>query len=183
VIRESRITNNFGEKMKKHSGMRPQDIVILLKIASIEENWLAKELSVGLKISASEISESLNRSAIAGLISMDKKLLMKKALLEFIEFGLKYVFPQKPGAITRGIPTANSAEPLRQLLHTDEIFVWPYSKGELRGQTIEPLYSTVPEISFKDNILYELLALTDAIRIGKVREQKIAINEIRKRIG
>ena len=168
--------------MKKHSGMRPQDVVILLKIASINEVWLAKDLSVNLKISASEISESLNRSAIAGLISMDKKILMKEALLEFIEFGLKYVFPQKPGALTRGIPTANSAEPLRQLLHSDEIFVWPYSKGDLRGQSIEPLYSTVPEISLNDKILYELLTLTDAIRIGKVREQKIAMKEIRKRL-
>jgi len=61
--------------------MRPQDIVVLLKIALIKENWLAKDLSKNLKISASEISESLNRSAIAGLLSADKKILMKTPFL------------------------------------------------------------------------------------------------------
>ncbi len=168
--------------MKKHSGMRPQDVVVLLKLAIVNESWLAKDLSKGLKISASEISESLNRSAIAGLLSADKKILMKKAFLEFLEFGLKFVFPQKSGAVLRGIPTAHSAPPLNQLLNADEIFVWPYSKGKFRGQTIEPLYKTVPEISLTDEKLYELLALTDAIRIGKMREQKIAIDELKKRI-
>ena len=168
--------------MKKHSGMRPQDVVVLLKLAIMKENWLAKDLSKNLKISASEISESLNRSAIAGLLSADKQILMKKAFLEFLEYGLKFVFPQKSGAVLRGIPTAHSAPPLSQLLNADEIFVWPYAKGNYRGQTIEPLYKTVPEISLTDEKLYELLALTDAIRIGKMREQKIAIEELKKRI-
>ena len=168
--------------MKKHSGMRPQDVVVLLKLAIIKENWFAKDLSKNLKISASEISESLNRSAIAGLLSADKQILMKKAFLEFLEYGLKFVFPQKSGAVLRGIPTAHSAPPLSQLLNADEIFVWPYAKGNYRGQTIEPLYKTVPEISLTDEKLYELLALTDAIRIGKMREQKIAIEELKKRI-
>ena len=46
--------------MKKHSGMRPLDIVVLLKIALYKgENWKAKDLASNLKISASEISESL----------------------------------------------------------------------------------------------------------------------------
>lgn len=169
--------------MKKHSGMRPQDIVILLKIALKRENWLAKDLSNSLKISASEVSESLNRSVIAGFLSVDKKILMKKALIEFLEYGFKYVFPQKPGAIVRGIPTAHSAPPLNQLLQADEIYVWAYAKGEKRGQAIEPLFRTVPEVCIQDEELYELLALTDALRIGKVREQKIAIEELRKRIN
>jgi|ERR1035438_373583 hypothetical protein len=168
--------------MKKHSGMRPQDIVILLKMAISPHNWLAKDLSNSLKISASEISESLNRSAIAGLLSDDKKILMKNSLLEFLEFGLKYVFPQKPGAIVRGLPTAHSAPPLNQLLQGGEIYVWPFARGEFRGQSIEPLYRTVPEICSQDQELYELLALTDALRFGKVREQNLAITELRRRI-
>lgn len=169
--------------MKKHNGMRPLDIVILLKISMYkEENWLAKNLSNNLKISAGEISESLNRSVIAGLLGADKRTLMRKTLIEFLEFGLKLVFPQKPGALVRGIPTSLSAPPLNKLLNTDEIFVWPYSKGTYRGQAVEPLYKTVPEIAVQDEGLYALLALTDALRIGKVREQKIAIEELKKRI-
>ena len=50
--------------MKKHNGMRPHDIVILLKIAAKgKTQWFMKDLSYELSISASEISESLNRSA------------------------------------------------------------------------------------------------------------------------
>jgi hypothetical protein len=169
--------------MKKHNGMRPQDIVILLKIAISPNNLFAKDLSYSLKISASEISESLNRSAIAGFLSNDKKILMKNALLEFLEFGLKYVFPQKPGAIVRGIPTAHSAPPLNELIQGGEIYVWPYARGKIRGQAIEPLYHTVPEICTQDNEIYELLALADALRLGKVREQKLAISELRRRMN
>jgi hypothetical protein len=169
--------------MKKHSGMRPLDTLVLVQIALYGNNdWLAKDLSNKLKISASEVSESLNRSAIAGLLSADKKMVMSKALLEFLEFGLKYAFPQRPGPLVRGIPTAHSAPPLNQLLHVDDPFVWPYRDGTLRGQSIEPLYKTVPEISLQDNELYEVLALLDSLRVGKVREQNLAVEELKRRI-
>ena len=169
--------------MKKHSGMRPQDIVILLKIAILPPTWQAKYLASSLRISPSEISESLNRSAIGGLLSNDKKVLMKKSLLEFLEFGLKYVFPQQPGAMVRGLPTSHSAPPLNRLLQQGEIYVWPYALGEIRGQAIEPLYYTVPEVCSHDQKLYELLSLSDALRTGKLREQKLAITELSRRIN
>ena len=86
--------------MKKHSGMRPHDIVILLKIASKgSHKWFMKDLAYELEISASEISESINRSVISGLISGDKKTLKKMALLDFLRSGLRYVYPQQPGAL------------------------------------------------------------------------------------
>ena len=69
--------------MKKHSGMRPHDVVILLKIISKDkEPWFNKDLANELYISQSEVSESLNRSKIAGLFEADKKKvkeLLKKA--------------------------------------------------------------------------------------------------------
>ncbi len=168
--------------MKVHNGMRPQDIVILLKIAVSPKDWLAKDLSYALKISQSEVSEALNRSAQAGLLSADKRILMKSALLEFLMYGIKYVFPQQPGALVRGMPTAHSAPPLKQLINAGDVYVWPYAEGKLRGQAIEPLYRTVPKACSGDKDLYELLALTDALRVGKVREQNLAINELKKRI-
>ena len=75
-----------------------------------------KDLSFELNISASEISESINRSKIAGLIGPNKKSLMRLALMDFLEFGIRYVYPQKPGAIVRGIPTAHSASPLNNTI-------------------------------------------------------------------
>jgi len=170
--------------MKKHSGMRPQDVVILLKIASTKTNyWMAKDIAGDLHISNSEVSESLNRSKMAGLLDSSKKKLMNQAFLEFIEHGLKYVFPAIPGSIVRGMPTAHSASPLDKLVRSSEGFVWPDASGIFRGQSIEPLHPGVVEAAKKDNALYELLALADAIRIGKSREKKLTMDEIRKRIG
>ena len=169
--------------MKKHSGMRPHDIAVLLKIASKgREQWYMKDLALELGISAGEISESINRSVIAGLISSDKKTLNKLSLLDFLKSGLRYVFPQQPGPMARGIGTAHSAPPLNNEIVSDEPFVWPFGKGNIRGQVIEPLHPNTPEACLKDEKYYELMALTDAIRIGKVREQNIAWEMIKERI-
>ena len=169
--------------MKKHRGMRSQDIVVLLKIANLgEHEWFAKDLAIALGISQSEISESLNRSQIAGLLSADKKKLMKKNLLDFLEHGLRYVYPAEPGAIQRGIPTAHNAPPLNNIISAEESYVWPWAEGEARGQAIEPLHPRVPGACIKDPALYELLALTDALRLGRIREKQQAIDELRIRI-
>jgi len=164
--------------------MRPHDVAVLLKIASKDQQqWFMKDLAYELGISASEISESINRSIIAGLISSDKKTLKKLALTDFLKSGLKYVYPQQPGAMVRGIATAHSASPLKQEIMSEEEFVWPYGKGNIRGQAIEPLHPNTPEACIKDSKYYELMALTDAIRIGKVREQNIALDMIKERMG
>lgn len=169
--------------MKKHSGMRPHDIAILLKVASKGvEKWYMKDLAHELRISSSEISESINRSVIAGLISSDKRTLKKLALIDFLKSGIKYVFPQRPGAITRGIGTSISAPPLKEEFFSNEQFVWPYGKGNVRGQAIEPLHPQIPEACINDSKFYELMALTDAIRIGKVREQNLAFEILKEKI-
>lgn len=169
--------------MKKHNGMRPHDIAVLLKIASKgQEKWLMKDLAQELNISSSEISESINRSIIGGLISADKKSLKKLALLDFLKSGLRYVFPQQPGSLVRGIGTSISATPLNDEFMSDEQFVWPFGKGNIRGQAIEPLHPKTPDSCLKDKKYYELMALTDAIRIGKEREQNIAFDILKERI-
>ena len=163
--------------------MRPHDIVILLKIVSKGPNkWYMKDLAYELGISAGEVSESINRSVIAGLLSKDKRTLNKLALIDFLRSGICYVYPQQPGALVRGISTAHSAPPLNDQIMSDEQYVWPYAKGNIRGQAIEPLHPNVPQASLKDNDLYELLALTDAIRVGKAREQLLAMEILKERI-
>lgn len=169
--------------MKKHNGMRPHDIAILLKIAAKKEMpWQMKDLAIELGISSSEISESLNRSTIAGLIAKDKRKLMVLAILDFLEKGLRYVYPQHPGAKVRGLPTAHAAPPLSNEITSSESYVWPYSKGTVRGESIEPLHPKLPEACLKDPFFYELMALCDALRVGKVREKTLAIQELRNRL-
>ena len=81
--------------MKQHNGMRPHDVLILLKIIALGKgaSFLLKDLSNQLSISPSEVSESINRSVIAGLIADDKKTPMRKVIYDFLVHGLPYVFP------------------------------------------------------------------------------------------
>ena len=169
----------------KHNGMRPQDVVILLKLSTIKsDKWRMQDIASSLKISASEVTESLQRSNQARLVSDNKRTIYVASLLEFLVYGLKYVFPAIPGSVVRGIPTAHSAPPLNHTIvaSTTDNYVWADSKGTMRGQAIVPLYKTVPKIAMEDHALYELLALVDAIMVGKAREVKIAIEELEKRI-
>jgi hypothetical protein len=162
--------------------MKPQDVVILLKIIALgTDTWLQKPLAESLGMSQSEVSQSVVRSQYAGLLFGNGKQVMKSALFEFLQFGIAYAFPQKPGAMVRGIATAHSAPPLADLVESTENYVWPSAKGTLRGHGIAPLYSSVPEAALKDPKLHELLALTDALRVGKVREKALAMEELKKR--
>jgi hypothetical protein len=169
--------------MKAHNGMRPQDVVVLLKIISLGDKWLNKDLSESLYISSSEISESLNRSMIARLISPDKKKVFKSALMRFIENGLGFVFPVEPGAIERGIPTAHSAPILKEYFLSEQNYVWQSPNGKVRGQSIAPLYPNQIKAVLNDEKLYNMLALVDSIRVGKVRECEKALELLRQIFG
>ncbi len=172
---------------EKSKNIKSQDILVLLKILSgggkYGETWNTITLSRSLYISQSEISESLKRSAYAGFMNTAGKIIYKDALLEFLVHGLKYVFPVKPGHLTRGVETAHSAIPLKNMISSDgSVYVWPYAFGSATGEAIEPIYPTVPKAALEDHLLYELLIFVDAIRIGKAREKQIAEKELKIRI-
>ncbi len=159
------------------------DIVILLKIIALgDKPWLQSNLAESLHISQSEVSKSFTRSKYAGLLDASAKKVSRLALMELLQYGIRYVFPQQPGAIVRGIATAHAAPPLNIIIKSEEPYVWPSAKGNVRGQCILPLYPSVIEAVKKDNKLYELLALVDAIRVGRAREKEMAIKELKKHL-
>jgi hypothetical protein len=164
--------------------MRPQDIVILLKIIAKEgKSWHNKDLSKELFISASEISESLRRSGIAGLIDMEKKKkVFRQSLMEFLEHGIRFVFPVQPGTLVNGMPTAHSHSFMRTHLSSELDYVWPDTRGNDRGLSIEPLYKNQVKAAKLDVNLYQMLALVDVIRVGRVRETIVAVDELKKMI-
>ncbi len=101
--------------------MRPQDVIILLKLAiDGEEGSRIKDLSSKLFISGSEISESLNRSSIAGLLSPDSRKVNKDSFLKFLEYGLQYVFPAQLGPVMKGMFTAHSESSLYLSFSSEE---------------------------------------------------------------
>ncbi|MBV5348316.1 hypothetical protein JZU61_01395 [bacterium] len=163
--------------------MKPQDVVILLKIIAVDsDQWQQKSIADELKMSQSEVSQSVARSKFAGLLDGSGKKVMRLALLDFLQYGLSYVFPQKPGSLVRGIPTAYSAPPLNTIIQSNELLVWPSAKGKSRGQSIVPLYPSVVDAVNQDEKLYHLLALADALRVGKAREKDLAISELKQRL-
>jgi hypothetical protein len=106
------------------------------------------------------------------------------ALEEFVIHGVRYAFPTEEKGIARGMPTARAAPPLVDELAPGDRMppVWPDPQGEVRGVAIEPLYRSVPRAARQDAVLYELLALVDAIRIGGARERKLAESLLRPRL-
>lgn len=169
--------------MKMHRGMRPHDIPILMKIAVkqsesqiavIFNDWLMKDLAHEMYISASEISESLNRSAIAELISRDKQTLLKENIYNFVVHGMRFVFPQKPGRLAKGIPTAFSNPSLINQFQPYTTIVWAHFDGPTEGESIEPLHRNLPRACLRDPELHNLVALCDTLRIGREKERKIA---------
>lgn len=145
-------------------------------------NWTMKELASELYISASEVTESFARNAYSGLLQGDKRQIMKTDFLNFLKWGLKFVFPVKVTTIGRGMVTAYSAKPLSSLIQSSEKVVWSYATGKEKGMIIEPLIPSLPKACELDSTFYELACLVDTLRIGKVREINLAYEELNKRL-
>ena len=162
--------------------MSPLDVVVLVKLAIASGPVTQTSLAGTLALSQSEISKSMARSRYAGLLYGKDNQVMRQGLMDFIQYGIRYAFPQQPGPIVRGIPTAHSAAPLADHIQSDEPYVWPSAHGQVRGHGIAPLYPKVVEAVSKDPLLYEVLALIDALRVGRARERNIAVAELKKRL-
>jgi hypothetical protein len=164
--------------------MKPQDILVYLKLLLWKKGrWTVAALAESIGLSASETHGALQRGKSSGLFDSLTEKPIKAALEEFLLHGLKYVFPAEPGPQAKGIPTAHSAPPLsgKIVSQPGEAFVWASPKGRVMGAQIKPLYPSVPKAIQSDVHLYELLALIDALRVGRVREQKLAAQELSER--
>ena len=180
--------------------MQSQDIVILLKLVSLDNQirdnsldlsrysdpFALRSLEAALGISKTEISASLKRSVDTTLAikTGDRPKVNRRNLTEFVKHGLKYTFPARPGAPQRGIATGFAAPMLAgQLVSAGaDIQVWPYADGDQRGLSVVPLYKSVPMAALGDDRLYELLALVDAIRLGNQRETNLAQDRFEQRM-
>jgi len=163
--------------------IRPQDVVVLVKILLEEDlTWTQTSLARSLFMSQSEISESLSRSRYARLLYDKGRKVVRQSFMDLLEYGIPFIFPQQPGSVVRGIPTSHSASPLKEHILSEEHYVWPYVKGHVRGHSIQPLYYSVIQAVELDQYLYEMLALIDALRVGKIREKNLALEILKKRI-
>ena len=163
----------------------PQDVVVLAKlVCSGGKRPAMARLAADLFLSPSQVHASLKRLEQAHLADIRSGRPILRAAEEFLIHAVKYVFPAQRGESARGLPTAYAAPPLNaQILESsDPPPVWPDPEGEVRGVGFEPLYKAVPKAARKDPVLYELLALVDALRDGRARERRIAEREVSARL-
>lgn len=100
-------------------------------------------------------------------------------LAEFALYGAKYAFPAVRLPLVVGVPTSHSAPAFAGVFapgSTD--FVWPHPNGSVRGVGVEPLHPSVPFAAMQDARLYDMLALFDALRVGKARERGMALERL-----
>lgn len=160
------------------------DVLVALKFLLNGIGKSYAQLSQELGLSASEVHASVRRCVDAGLLDELTHRILRKPLEEYLLYGVRYAFPARHGPLARGIPTAYAAPPLSQEISSDDLPpVWPDPVGTTKGYAIEPLYRSVPQVAKADPQLYELLALVDALRLGRARERKVAEDELRKRIN
>jgi len=137
--------------------LKPQDLFVLFALLSHEKGAASyPELASHTGLASSAVHTALKRAAVAGLVAYrDRRpYVLKPQLREFVISGARYAFPAVHGA--------------------DPPPVWPHIQGSVRGIALAPLYPTVPAAALKDEKLYALLALFDALRAGQAREREIA---------
>ena len=182
--------------------LKPQDIVILLKIMARTlskdkqgEVWPQNKLALHLCMSASEVHAGIKRLHLSGLLasrsadsSRERFAPIKKNCEECLVSAVKYFIPVQLKEYTRGIATSYAAPIFENYIsigENDPIPVWPYAEGDRRGFVLEPLYRTVPQsvTQYPDPLFYELLVLVDALRFGRMREYTIAVKLLKEKIN
>ena len=178
--------------------LRAHDLLVLFRLALSDESWTYASLADELGMNVSDVHGAVRRAEKSGLIGASSSeaprtggrpraqlKVNRSALLELTLHGLRYVYPAEHGPITRGTATSHSAAPLNALLAgADQApLVWPDPEGTLRGESIEPLGKSAPAAARRNPALHEVLALVDALRVGRARERKLAAELLRERLA
>lgn len=159
--------------------LKPQDLFVLLALLSRGEGTVTyPDLAAQTGMAASAVHGALKRAVVSRLLIFQERrpVILKAQLKEFLLSGAKYAYPPVWGEMSRGVPTGYAAPPLNKIIvpSSDPVPVWPSAKGTARGLSLAPLYPSVPEAALRNEKLYALLALFDAIRSGQARERNAA---------
>lgn len=165
--------------------IKPQDIVVALKLSLGAVAQQYEKLGKELGMSASEVHAGVRRLVEARLLDPETKKVRHKDIRNFLVYGVPYAFAASPKGIARGIPTAWAASPISDKISSDGQAppVWPSPDGKVQGVAVQPLYPSVPGAAQRDPELYHLLALVDALRMGRARERALAEKEIDQRFA
>lgn len=143
-------------------------------------------IAAAVGLSTSEAHACVRRLRTSGLVDGDRRV-RREALLDFLEHGVRVVFPATPASMALGFPTGAAAFPGVEGLPEPEPrgtwWVWPSPAGTTRGLSMAPLYPTLPEAVSDDDWLRQTLAAIDLLRAGRAREIRWARTELARRLG
>ncbi len=178
--------------------LKGQDIILLILLRlNPKTAWTFESISAILGISASQCHAAQKRLKLAGLVGINPESpwhVSGTSCSELIIHSIKYFFPPKIGSVSRGIPTAHSAEFVAKNF-TSEIdnqnnFVWRHPEGTIRGNSLEPIHSSqLKFIPINSNFnelqksMYEVLVCIDLLRVGRAREKNWAIDFLKKKFS
>lgn len=100
---------------------------------------------------------------------------MRKALRDFLVFGLSPVFPAKEGELVRGIPTAWSVSASGGIVaeSSESVPVWVHVEGSVRGLSVAPLCRSAPEAPLVDPSIWLWLIPCVWAALGNVRRPSL----------
>jgi hypothetical protein len=167
--------------------LKPQDLAMALKLVALKGQWLPyAALGESMRLSRFEAHAAVQRLMAARLVAdvggSPRPVLA--ALRPFVIFGAPYAYPAVRGETTIGFPTAHGVAPLRDSVAAagEPPPVWPHPEGIARGPGLLALYENLPLAAQDDPLLYELLALFDALRAGQARERELARKFLEERL-
>lgn len=155
--------------------LKPQDVLIGLKASTIpDRNWSFAEMAEMTGMSVGAVFASTRRCRQAGLftcLESGSVSVHGKKFFDFLVHGMPVVFFPERGEVVKGMATGRAAK--RDIFPSvaNEIpMVWECDGGTVKGESLKPLYPSVPEVAAKDGMLYELLVYCDLIRAGSAKE-------------
>jgi DNA-binding Lrp family transcriptional regulator len=160
--------------------LKPQDSLLLVKYWSLNQKsqrLSVREIAQSIGISLGEVSKSSKR-LIESKLAVERSGVVfaeKGAVLEWLSFGVRYMYPQIRSGYGRGVATAWSCPILQsEVLSPSPAIVWPAPGGDTEGELVQPLHGSIPVAAINDEGLYRVFSLVEVIRGGKPRELNIA---------
>jgi hypothetical protein len=168
--------------------LKSQDTLLILKYWSLKQSAnesSVRSISEAIKISPGEVSKGAKRLMASHLaVERDGKIYAESgALLEWLNYGVRYAMPLESIGYGRGMQTSWNCPILKSAISPPvPPLVWPVSGGDVDGALIKPIHASVPYAASRDELLYRAMSLVEAIRGGKPRELAIARDLLTKLI-
>ena len=171
--------------MLKAESLKPQDILTACKLYAYEARGgelTYSGLGRDVGLSPSEAHASVERCRRAALFT-PSNVVVRRNLRELLVAGVPLVYYPTRGGIACGMLTSIHAPSLVGRIAPSAPalvpVVWPGS-GRDRGESLSPVYKAVPQACAADDVLYEVMALVDVVRVGTPSERSAAVDIIDK---